>query len=261
MRLYNIGKKAVIGRCERYNIPRIYDGRNVFYSRELIHKYFNDLKADYNREEWYSVEEMMEKFNMSYTAVISFVMRHHIPRIKDHDSKRYSPLYSKMHVDSKKGLLGDGTDPNLYTQEEIKEKYNLTKDQLSYILRTYNVERIKVGKLSKIPRKIFDDVMFKHRNGKTGGEAFPIILAITNVYTDGEPTPQSVVKEFGVPETPYREAKRRHEGVDAYKMNKKGEKKGIVPKPVPEETLEKIREEIRNRLSEKSGKRANINSG
>ena len=105
------------------------------------------------------------------------------------------------------------------------------------------------------------DVLRDMLNGKTGGEAFPIILAITNVYTDGEPTPQSVVKEFGVPETPYREAKRRHEGVDAYKMNKKGEKKGIVPKPVPEETLEKIREEIRNRLSEKSGKRANINSG
>jgi hypothetical protein len=62
--------------------------------------------------------------------------------------------------------LGDGTDPDLYTQDEIKEKYNLTKVQLSYILKTYLVERIKVGKLSKIPRKIFDDVMFKHRNGK-----------------------------------------------------------------------------------------------
>ena len=63
MRLYNIGKKAVIGRCERYNIPRIYEGRNVFYSRDLIHKYFADLKAEYNRADWYSVEEIMEKFN------------------------------------------------------------------------------------------------------------------------------------------------------------------------------------------------------
>jgi len=160
MRKYNIGKKAVIGRCNRYDIPKIYEGRNVFYSRDLIHKYFADLKAEYNRADWYSVEEIMEKFNMSY------VMRHSIPRIKDHEKQRYSPLYSKMHVDSKKGLLGDGTDPDLYTQDEIKEKYNLTKDQLSYILKTYHVERIKVGKLSKIPRKIFDDVMFKHRNGK-----------------------------------------------------------------------------------------------
>ena len=166
MKKYNIGKKAVIGRCNRYDIPKIYEGRNVFYSRELIHKYFADLKAEYNREDWYSVEEIMEKFNMSYTAVISFVMRHSIPRIKDHEKQRYSPLYSKMHIDSKKGLLGDGTDPDLYTQDEIKEKYNLTKDQLSYILKTYHVERIKVGKLSKIPRKIFDNVMFKHRNGK-----------------------------------------------------------------------------------------------
>ena len=166
MKKYNIGKKAVIGRCTRYDIPKIYDGRNVFYSRDLIHKYFADLKADYNRDDWYSLEEIMEKFQMSYTAVISFVMRHSIPRIKDKEKQRYSPLYSKVHVDSKKGLLGYGADPDLYTQDEIKEKYNLTKDQLSYILKTYHIERVKVGKLSKVPRKIFDDTMLKHRNGK-----------------------------------------------------------------------------------------------
>ena len=27
MKMYNIGKKAVIGRCNRYDIPKIYDGR------------------------------------------------------------------------------------------------------------------------------------------------------------------------------------------------------------------------------------------
>lgn len=77
----------------------------------------------------------MEKFNMSYTAVISFVMRHSIPRIKDKEKQCYSPLYSKMPL-------------------------------IANILKTYHVERIKVGKFSKIPRKIFDDVMFKHRNEK-----------------------------------------------------------------------------------------------
>lgn len=169
----------------------------------------------------------------------------------------------------------------LYTLYEIKEGDNLEKTadiKLEGEMPT-NPEDERRGGDGKPPRvagrkpKKFQeflkddapenlmDVLRDMLNGKTGGEAFPIILAITNVYTDGEPTPQSVVKEFGVPETPYREAKRRHEGVDAYKMNKKGEKKGIVPKPVPEETLEKIREEIRNRLSEKSEKRANINSG
>ena len=82
-------------RCTRYYIPKIYDGRNVFYSRDLIHKYFVDLKADNNRDDWNSLEEIMEKFQMSYTAVISFVMRHSIPRIKDKEKQRYSPLYSK----------------------------------------------------------------------------------------------------------------------------------------------------------------------
>ena len=103
MKMYNIGKKAVIGRCNRYDIPKIYEGRNVFYSRDLIHKYFADLKAEYNRADWYSVEEIMENFNMSYTAVISFVMRHSIPRIKYKEKQRYSPSIRRCTLIARKG--------------------------------------------------------------------------------------------------------------------------------------------------------------
>lgn len=99
------------------------------------------------------------------------------------------------------------------------------------------------------------DVLREMLKGKTGGEAFPIILAITNVYTDGEPTPQSVINEFGVAETPYREAKRKHEGIDTYRKDG-NETKHIVaePQPVPEETLNRIRDEIKIKLCEKAKK-------
>lgn len=98
------------------------------------------------------------------------------------------------------------------------------------------------------------DVLREMLKGKTGGEAFPVIFAITDVYTDGEPTPQSVINAFRVTETPYREAKRKHEGIDTYKKGENGQAKHIVeePKPVPEETLGKIREEIKNRLRERT---------
>lgn len=100
------------------------------------------------------------------------------------------------------------------------------------------------------------DVLHEMLAGKTGGKAFPIILAITNVYTDGEPTAESVVKEFKVTKTPYRKAKRKHEGFITHKKDGDGKKKSIVedPQPVPEDTLRKIREEIKNKLSEKAKK-------
>lgn len=100
------------------------------------------------------------------------------------------------------------------------------------------------------------DVLHEILKGKSGGKAFPVILAITDVYTDGEPTAESVINEFRVGETSYREAKRKHEGGIDHKKDKNGKMKSIVvdPRPVPEETLNKIREEIKNKLSEKAKK-------
>ena len=103
------------------------------------------------------------------------------------------------------------------------------------------------------------DVLSEMLKDKSGGEAFPIILSITDVYTDGEPTPQSVINKFGVAETPYREAKRKHEGYITHKKDENGNNKCIIvePQPVPEETLKKIREEIKKKLREKVEKKQN----
>ena len=103
------------------------------------------------------------------------------------------------------------------------------------------------------------NVLHEMLAGKSGGEAFPIILAIKDVYVDGEPTPRSVITEFGVAETPYREAKRKHEGVDTYKTDENGKMKPIVkePQPVSKETLVKIRDEIEKRLNKIADNREN----
>lgn len=33
---YKIGRKAVWGRCDRLGIPKVYEGRNTFYSKSLL---------------------------------------------------------------------------------------------------------------------------------------------------------------------------------------------------------------------------------
>jgi len=98
------------------------------------------------------------------------------------------------------------------------------------------------------------DVLKEMYSGKSGGDSFPITLAIKDIYTDGEPTPQSVINEFGVPETPYRIARDKHYGNKGYKKDKNGKTRLIKSQPVPEETLKKIREEIERKLNEKAKK-------
>ena len=39
----NIGRKAVWGRCDRLGIPKIYEGRNTFFSKTAIDAHFADL--------------------------------------------------------------------------------------------------------------------------------------------------------------------------------------------------------------------------
>lgn len=36
MEKYHIGRKAVWGRCDRMGIPKVYEGRNTFFSKRLL---------------------------------------------------------------------------------------------------------------------------------------------------------------------------------------------------------------------------------
>lgn len=131
MEKYHVGKKCVMGRCKKYQVAKFYQGRNVFWSKADVEKYFADLLEVFNREEYYSTEEIMEKFGMKRGAVLTFVMRHRIPRV-GHDKQTF---YSKIHIDQQKGLVDEDVSPDFYTIQEIKDKYNLTKDQINYMVK------------------------------------------------------------------------------------------------------------------------------
>lgn len=159
MERYNISKKMVMARCEKYQVAKFYQGRNVYYGKEDVEKYFKDVIVDFNRADYYTIEEIKGRYGMSHGAVLSFVMRHRIPRIV-HGKERF---YSKLHIDNLKGVNNGVTDPNYYTTAEIIEKYHLTKDQVSYMLKTYRISRLKVGKYNRISRIEFDKALIETR--------------------------------------------------------------------------------------------------
>ena len=154
MEKYNIGRKAVWGRCDRLGIPKIYEGRNTFFSKKAIDAHFADLLEEIDIDNYYTADQIMEMYNMTRTAVITFVMRHKVPRV----NRNGKVFYSKVHIDCIK-RKDDSIDPDWSTYEEAMEKYGISKDQVSYTLKHFDVRTEKRGKFTMIFRTDFDKVM------------------------------------------------------------------------------------------------------
>ena len=157
---YQIQKKTLYRRCKLYNIPKVEEGSRVFYNRTLIDKYFADLAEEINPDCYYTPEQVMEKYGMSRNAVVTFALRHNIPRINRH----HEVYYSRAHIDAIKEKQ-DKLNPDYYTYSEITEKYGLTKINISYYVNKYDITRFKQGSRTMVLRTEFDKVYREHRDG------------------------------------------------------------------------------------------------
>lgn len=151
---YRCSKKAVRTRIEKYNIPKIYQGRNTYFDKALVDLHFAELIAEFDRRDYYTIEQLEEKYQMSHQAVLSFVLRNKIPRI----TQGRSVFYSKVHVDMFKGER-EKIDPNYYTYHEIMEKYSFSKDQVAYYIHNYDIPNHKHGRYTLVERKAFDRII------------------------------------------------------------------------------------------------------
>ena len=151
---FKCSKKAIRTRIEKYNIPKIYQGRNTYFDKALVDLHFAELIAEFDRRDYYTVKQLKEKYQMSHQAVLSFVLRNKIPRI----TQGRNVFYSKLHVDMFKGER-EKIDPNYYTYNEIMEKYSFSKDQVGYYIHNYGIPNHKHGRYTLIERKAFDRII------------------------------------------------------------------------------------------------------
>lgn len=159
---YRCSKKAVRTRIEKYNIPKIYQGRNTYFDKSLVDLHFAELIAEFDRRDYYTIEQLEEKYQMSHQAVLSFVLRNKIPRI----TQGRSVFYSKVHVDMFKGER-EKIDPNYYTYHEIMEKYSFSKDQVAYYIHNYDIPNHKHGRYTLVERKAFDRIIKDRMNSNS----------------------------------------------------------------------------------------------
>ena len=154
MEKFKCSKKAVMTRVEKYNIPKVYQGRNCFFDRALVDVHFAQLIAEIDLRDYYTPPQLEEKYKMSHAAVLSFVTRNKIPRI----TQGRTVYYSRAHIDTIKGER-ESIDPNYYTYSEIMEKYHFTKDQVAYYIHNYEIDNHKQGRFTVINRKEFDRII------------------------------------------------------------------------------------------------------
>lgn len=74
MEKYHIGRKAVWGRCDRMGIPKVYEGRNTFFSKKAVDVKFADLLEEINLHNYYTMDQVMDMYGMTRTNAMSLLL-------------------------------------------------------------------------------------------------------------------------------------------------------------------------------------------
>ncbi len=151
---YGISESGLYKIAKSETFPKVFQRGKSYWSKKHIDSYFAKKAVDASITEWYSVADIKEKFNMTTTAVYTFVSNFKIPkkRIKK------EVLYSKCHVDIAKGVAMPDV-PQYYTIKEAMAKFHVTTcDQLYHYAKTYNIPKVQEGKYVKLSKKELDEL-------------------------------------------------------------------------------------------------------
>lgn len=130
------------------NVPKTILRGKAYFSKAHIDQLFSARKENPEITEWYSVEDIQQKYGMTLSAIYSLVSKVGIPKRKE-GPKVY---YSKYHFDVAKGTKS-AEDIDFISVAEAMEEYSLTRDQLYHYVKTYKITKLRCGKYVKLNAK------------------------------------------------------------------------------------------------------------
>ncbi len=151
---YHVNESWIFVVAKKNNIPRTFNRGKTYWSKKHIDAYFAKKAPNPDITEWYSTQEMQEKFSMTLSAIYTFVSKNAIPKKKE----GIMVYYSKKHVDIAKGIAAP-EGPQYYTVPEAMEKFNLTRDQLYHYAKYHNIPKVKKGKYTLISKSDLDKLL------------------------------------------------------------------------------------------------------
>lgn len=151
---YHVNESWIFLVAKKNNIPRTFNRGKTYWSKKYMDAYFAKKAPNPDITEWYSTQEMQEKFGMTLSAIYCFVSKNAIPKKKE----GIMVYYSKKHVDIAKGIATP-EEPQYYTVAEAMEKFNLTRDQLYHYAKYHNIPKVKKGKYTLISKPELDKLL------------------------------------------------------------------------------------------------------
>ena len=151
---YKVNAKWVWTYTRQHKVPKVRIRQFNYYSKKHIDAAFAKYKTDNDLTEWYTPEEIEQKYGMSRVAIRSHVYRNNIPSKKEHGQI----FYSKLHFDLSKQTAEDNAS-EYYTVQEAMKRYNLTRDSVYGILQFHEIKREKKGRFVRFLKVEFDHVM------------------------------------------------------------------------------------------------------
>ncbi len=141
--IFKIGKEK--------NIPKILHHGKTYWSKQHVEKHFAKHIENNTIVEWYSVQDMMTKFNMTTSAVYCFVSKFNIPKKK----VKSLVFYSKQHVDVAKGF-NEQPKEEFYTMKEAVQHFGMTEDQIYKYAKKAKVSKHMEGRIVLMNKRELD---------------------------------------------------------------------------------------------------------
>ena len=148
---YHVNESWIFVIAKKHNIPRTFSRGKTYWSKKHIDAYFAKKAPNPDITEWYSTQDMQDKFGMTLSAIYNFASKNAIPKKKE----GIMVYYSKKHVDIAKGI-SQPEETLYYTVAEAMEKFNLTRDQLYHYVKWHHISKVKKGKYTFINRAEMD---------------------------------------------------------------------------------------------------------
>ena len=151
---YKVNAKWVWTYTRQHKVPKVRIRQFNYYSKKHIDAAFAKYEVDSDLTEWYTPEEIQEKYGMTRVAIRSHVYRNNIPSKKEHGQI----FYSKLHFDLSKTAEQESK-AEYYTVKEAMEKFKLSRDSVYGILQFHQIPREKNGRFVRFLKVDFDRVM------------------------------------------------------------------------------------------------------
>lgn len=153
MNAYQMTKSSVYSFVSTNGIPRKNEQGKTYYSKNHVDELLKNRLGDENILEWYTTEDIYNKYGLKPHYIASFVCRLKIPR-KRSGGKGY---YSKEHFDN---AIAEKDPPTIFlTIEDAAICFSKSKEEIHRLVIKHNIPKLKDSKLIRVQKSELNKII------------------------------------------------------------------------------------------------------